>query len=148
MSMSPSTWARCFARKMRLRISFALQALWACSAALELHLTASHVLQDELPADAHAAGLTCPMNKVGCPLCYEIIDHWNSQGKVPERTDTYCTAIATKWQAMYETLTGKPQVETRERTRCVAVAAGLQEVVRQGCALPNCSPAAACATFC
>ena len=38
--------------------------------------------------------------------------------------------------------------EAKERTRCVAVASGLQELVRGGCALPHCNPDVSCATFC
>ena len=59
-----------------------------------------------------------------------------------------CADVSGRWRASYETLTGKAYDETRERTRCVAVAAGLQEMVRSGCTLPTCAPAVACATFC
>ena len=48
----------------------------------------------------------------------------------------------------YQTLTGKKFVDLREKTRCVAITAGLKEAVSQGCTLPNCSPEVACSTFC
>ena len=81
--------------------------------------------------------------------------------------------VAPKWRANYETLTGRPfndvrccrdktlrrlsrwwlltlayRAQVKERTRCVAVAAGLQEVVRSGCALPKCNPDVGCGSFC
>ena len=68
-----------------------------------------------------STGRTAPLpslsSQVGCPLCYDIIEQWNADGKPPARVDTYCTEIAHKWKAMYETLTGKAYVELRERTR-------------------------------
>lgn len=100
---------------------------------------------------APAASPRCAQTKVGCPLCYDIIEHWNAEGKAPapDGLAAYCTdVVAERWRASYETLTGKAFVELRERTRCVAVAAGLHEMVRQGCALPTCTPSVACATFC
>ena len=63
--------------------------------------------------------------------------------------DTYCADIVTEqWRAMYQTLTGKPFINMREKTRCVAIAAGVREMVTQGCTLGSCSPELACSTFC
>ena len=55
-------------------------------------------------------------------------------------------AATPKWRATFETFTGKSFSETKERTRCVAVASGLQEIVRAGCTLPTCNPEHSCAT--
>merc|ERR1712072_1297852 len=71
--------------------------------------------------------LQCPMGKVGCPLCYEVVE---------------------RWKAHYQTLTGKLYDELKEKTRCVAVSAGVKEMVHQGCSLPTCNPEMACAAFC
>ena len=98
---------------------------------------------------AGAATAACPMTtKVSCPLCMDIIEHWNDDGIVPARLDDYCDAVAPKWRASFETLTGKAFDAEREHTRCVAVSAGLQEMTRAGCSLPSCNPDVACSTFC
>ena len=119
-----------------------------------------------------AASSSCG-TKVGCPLCYDMcakkclmapslfptrsrpacacvrLEHWNADNALPNRLDDYCSeVVAPSWRSSYETLTGKTFVEAREHTRCVAIAAGLQSVVRQGCSLPTCAPQVACATFC
>ena len=67
---------------------------------------------------------------------------------MPGSIDTYCAELAgtRKWRATFETMTGKAFSEVKERTRCVAVASGLQEVVRAGCTLPKCNPELSCAT--
>ena len=77
-----------------------------------------------------------------------MIEHWNADGALPGSIDTYCAELAgtRKWRATFETMTGKAFSEVKERTRCVAVASGLQEVVRAGCTLPKCNPEMSCAT--
>ena len=96
-----------------------------------------------------ALASACPLStKVTCPLCYDIMEQWNLDAAQPSDLDNYCGQVAGKWRSSYETLTDKPFVEAKERARCVAVAAGLQEVVRAGCALPRCNPDISCATFC
>ncbi len=101
-----------------------------------------------LVATPLALSSSCP-TKVGCPLCYDMMEAWNTDKKLPDRMDDYCRdVVAPGWRAKYETLTGKQYVASRERTRCIAVAAGLQDQVRQGCHLPSCAPQVACATFC
>ena len=127
--------------------------------------------------------MSCPMAKVGCPLCYNIVENWNLERKLPAHADTYCSDVVTEqWRAMYQTLTGKPFINMREKTRvraharpaqrpaqsaparpaprhraahprgplgrpalppgpqCVAIAAGVHEMVTQGCSLGTCSP--------
>ena len=74
------------------------------------------------------------------------MEHWNADGSVPPRLDEYCAEVAPKWRASFETMTGRTFNEVKERTRCVAVASGLQEIVRAGCALPKCDPYVSCAT--
>lgn len=96
-----------------------------------------------------AAATSCPaVSKISCPLCYDIVQQWNADSSVPKSIEGYCSEVAPKWRASFETLTGKSFDEAKERTRCVAVSAGLQEIVRAGCALPHCNPEVACSTFC
>ena len=106
----------------------------------EVYITDDQQLTDKL---------SCPTSKVACPLCYSMVEHWNSDGKLPPHADVYCTdVVSDKWRVMYQTLTGKPYVDLREKTRCIAIAAGLGEAVRQGCDLPSCQPEVACSPFC
>lgn len=79
-----------------------------------------------------------------------VIEHWNADNLIPPRLDKYCDEVSTstEWQASYETMTGKAIDKVKERSRCLAVAAGLQDMVRSGCELPSCNPSTACATFC
>ena len=86
--------------------------------------------------------------QVTCPLCHDVIEQWNVDGAVPAKLEEYCAEVAPKWRASFETLTGKAFNEGKERTRCVAVASGLQEIVRAGCTLPHCNPDVSCSTFC
>ena len=68
--------------------------------------------------------LSCPTSKVGCPLCYSMLEQWNVETKLPEHADTYCAdVVSDKWRAMYQTLTGRAFVDQREKTRCIAIAA-------------------------
>ena len=76
-----------------------------------------------------------------------VMEHWNAEGKVPPRLDEYCAEVTPKWRASFETMTGHSFNEVKEWTRCVAVASGLQEIVRAGCALPQCNPFVSCATY-
>merc|ERR1712178_107000 len=93
--------------------------------------------------------LQCPMGKVGCPLCYNVVDSWNSQGKIPSHADQFCDEMLNGgWKGMYQTLTGKTFNAMKEKTQCVAISAGVKEMVHQGCSLPTCAPETACATFC
>merc|ERR1711988_867760 len=94
------------------------------------------------------AKLQCPMGKVGCPLCYEIVERWNAKGHLPNQFDAFCNDVEKTWKAHYQTLTGKLYDELKEKTRCVAVSAGVKEMVHQGCSLPTCNPEMACAAFC
>ena len=61
----------------------------------------------------------CPTGtQVGCPLCYNIVENWNLERKLPAHADTYCSDVVTEqWKAMYQTLTGKPFINMREKTR-------------------------------
>ena len=92
----------------------------------------------------------CPMTtKVTCPLCYDLIDTWNTEGSMPSSIDAFCSENAIKWKPSYETLTGREFSLTKEKTRCVAVATGLQAIVRHpSCALPKCDPTVGCAAYC
>merc|ERR1719409_226732 len=52
--------------------------------------------------------LQCPMGKVGCPLCYEIVDRWNANSAVPGHADNFCNDVVNgNWKGHYQTLTGK-----------------------------------------
>ena len=79
-----------------------------------------------------------------------MLEHWNADNAMPAKLDAYCDEVASsiKWQQSYETMTGRAIDKAKEHSRCLAVAAGLQEVVRSGCELPSCNPETACATFC
>ncbi len=77
-----------------------------------------------------------------------VMEHWNTDGAMPTNLEEYCSEVSGKWKANYETMTGRPFNAVKERTRCVAVASGLREIVRSGCALPKCNPDISCATFC
>ena len=105
------------------------------------------VLAFATPAFSSSA---CPMTtKVTCPLCYDLIDTFNAEGAMPVNVDAFCAENAIKWKPSYETLTGRIFSEAKERQRCVAVAAGLQAVVRHpSCALPKCNPDVGCAAYC
>ena len=95
------------------------------------------------------ASSSCPaVTKISCPLCYSIMEQWNLDSAVPTKLDDYCQDVTPKWRASFETLTGRTFDDVKERTRCAAVAAGLQEIVRAGCTLPHCNPEVSCSTFC
>merc|ERR1711861_10493 len=57
--------------------------------------------------------LQCPMGKVGCPLCYEIVERWNAKGHLPNQFDAFCNDVEKTWKAHYQTLTGKLYDELR-----------------------------------
>lgn len=83
-----------------------------------LHCCARATQLSAVPAaTAPLAADGCALSKTGCALCHEIIEGWNALSTPPTRADAYCESLAPKWIAMYETLTGKPHVETRERAR-------------------------------
>ena len=183
----------------RPALFLALAALALPAAAMEVSLEMSarlgtaataQLLAEEVAHTTDAAladKMSCPMGKVGCPLCYNILERWNADGKLPSHADNHCSDVVQKaWRPMcalrarppppwrlrparsavpaarraahpppaarrarrYQTLTGKKFVDLREKTRCVAITAGLKEAVSQGCTLPNCSPEVACSTFC
>merc|ERR1712178_208162 len=68
---------------------------------------------------AVSSKLKCPMGKVGCPLCYDITDKWNSKGKIPQGYDTFCDEQMDTWRNKYQTLTGKEANTMKKKTRCV-----------------------------
>ena len=92
--------------------------------------------------------VSCPTSKITCPLCFSIVEKFNTDGSVPPRIADFCDLLQTEWLPSFETLTGKVYDSVREHARCEAVGVGVQEVIRGGCALPHCSPETACATFC
>merc|ERR1711862_168081 len=94
----------------------------------------------------------CPVGRVGCPMCYDIVDRFNSQVEVPEHNEAFehfCDGYINKhWKASYEMLTGGPIDPMKEKIRCVSVSAGVKERFQQGCPPGNCAPASACSAFC
>ena len=45
--------------------------------------------------------MSCPMGKVGCPLCYNILERWNADGKLPSHADNHCSDVVQKaWRPM------------------------------------------------
>ena len=134
-------------------LAAALGMQMSAEMSLELQTQATtQMMAEEVPVTTDPElhdKMSCPMSKVGCPLCYNIVENWNLERKLPAHADTYCTDVVTEqWKAMYQTLTGKPFINMREKTRCVAIAAGVHEMVTQGCTLGSCSPEIACSTFC
>ena len=118
---------------------------------LQTQATATMMIEEApvtLDPDVHER-MSCPMSKVGCPLCYDIVEQWNELRNMPEHADTYCSGVVSeKWSSRYQMLTGKPVNEAREKTRCMAIVAGVHEVVKQGCELGSCPPHEACSAFC
>ena len=118
---------------------------------LQTQATATMMMEEApvtLDPDLHER-MSCPMSKVGCPLCYDIVEQWNLDRRLPTHADTYCTGhVSERWSSRYQMLTGKPVNEVSEKTRCVAIAAGVHEMVNQGCELGSCPPHEACSTFC
>merc|ERR1711991_805374 len=88
-------------------------------------------------------GARCPVGRVGCPMCYDIVDRFNSDVEIPEHSEAFehfCDGYINKrWKASYEMLTGGQLDPMKEKIRCVSVSAGVKERFQQGCPHGNCA---------
>ena len=87
----------------RPALFLALAALALPAAAMEVSLEMSarlgtaataQLLAEEVAHTTDAAladKMSCPMGKVGCPLCYNILERWNADGKLPSHADNHCS---------------------------------------------------------
>merc|ERR1712146_479465 len=70
-------------------------------------------------------GARCPVGRVGCPMCYDIVDRFNSDVEIPEHSEAFehfCDGyINERWKASYEMLTGGQLDPMKEKIRCVSV---------------------------
>merc|ERR1711937_197577 len=97
-------------------------------------------------------GGRCPVGRVGCPMCYDIVDSFNGEVEIPEHNEAvehYCDHyINNRWKMSYEMLTGNQLDPVKEKIRCVSVSAGVKEQFVQGCPRGNCAATSACSAFC
>merc|ERR1712070_531951 len=97
-------------------------------------------------------GGRCPVGRVGCPMCYDIVDRFNQDVEIPEHNEAFehfCDGYINKrWKASYEMLTGGQLDPMKEKIRCVSVSAGVKERFVQGCPRGNCAASSACSAFC
>jgi len=97
----------------RPALFLALAALALPAAAMEVSLEMSarlgtaataQLLAEEVAHTTDAAladKMSCPMGKVGCPLCYNILERWNADGKLPSHADNHCSDVVQKaWRPM------------------------------------------------
>ena len=89
----------------RPALFLALAALALPAAAMEVSLEMSarlgtaataQLLAEEVAHTTDAAladKMSCPMGKVGCPLCYNILERWNADGKLPSHADNHCSDV-------------------------------------------------------
>lgn len=101
---------------------------------------------------ADEKGGRCPVGRVGCPMCYDIVDRFNQDVEIPEHNEAFehfCDGYINKrWKASYEMLTGGQLDPMKEKIRCVSVSAGVKERFVQGCPRGNCAASSACSAFC
>merc|ERR1711988_1672157 len=125
-----------------MMMKFAIFAVMVCGAAAtlspeqldEIAFSALHSEEYEtsfLETLSDEKGGRCPVGRVGCPMCYDIVDRFNQDVEIPEHNEAFehfCDGYINKrWKASYEMLTGGQLDPMKEKIRCVSVSAGVKE---------------------